>query len=313
MSRTDPADERLTRLAGQTVLITGARGFLGSHLCGRLIDLGAEVHGVSRERPPDQAVDAVRWWQGDFAEIETAREVLRSVDAELVFHLSGLVTARPDRELVLPTLHSLLVSTVNTLIAADEAGCRRVVLAGSANEPRSDTALPVPSSPYAAAKWAGAGYARMFSHLYRTPVVTARTFMTYGPGQDAAKLVPYVILSLLRGESPELSSGDWEADWIFVDDVIDGMLAAGQADGIDGGSFDLGSGQLVSNRRLVEHIVEQLGTGIAPSFGAVADRPPAPVHAARIDETRNALDWQPRVTLEEGLRRTIEWHRGRET
>ena len=107
--------------------------------------------------------------------------MLRSVEPELVFHLSGLVTANPDRDLVLPTLDSLLVSTVNTLVAVDEAGCRRVVLAGSLNEPGGEVDAPVPSSPYAAAKWAAGAYARMFHQLYETPLVTARTFMTYGP------------------------------------------------------------------------------------------------------------------------------------
>ena len=177
----DPSETRLAAIAGRRVLITGATGFLGSNLRLRLVELGAEVHGVSRRASPAAADEGVRWWQGDFAEIESARDVLRSVEPELVFHLSGLVTANPDRDLVLPTLNSLLVSTVNTLVAADEAGCRRVVLAGSLNEPGGEVDAPVPSSPYAAAKWAAGAYARMFHQLYETPLVTARTFMTYGP------------------------------------------------------------------------------------------------------------------------------------
>jgi nucleoside-diphosphate-sugar epimerase len=305
----DASESRIAELSGHRILITGASGFLGSHLRARLVGLGAEVHGVSR-RPASGAPDeSVRWWQGDFAEIESARGVLRSVEPQLVFHLSGLVTANPDRDLVLPTLTSLLVSTVNTLLAAEEAGCRRVVLAGSLNEPRSDLAAPFPSSPYAAAKWAAGAYARMFHQLYRTPLVTAKTFMTYGPMQDPRKLVPHVITSLLRGESPALSSGEWEADWIYVDDVIDGLIAIAGAEGVEGESFDIGTGSTISSRNVVEKIVEMTDAGVAPSFGALSDRPPAPVQAADVERTRSVLGWRPRVDLDEGLRRTITWYR----
>ncbi len=234
--------------------------------------------------------------------------MLGSVQPDLIFHLSGLVTAEPDRDLVLPTMTSLLVSTVNTLVAADDAGCPRVVLAGSLNEPRSDAEAPAPSSPYAAAKWAAGAYARMFHRLYGTPIVIARTFMTYGPKQDARKLVPHVILSLLRGEAPELSSGEWEADWIFVDDVVDGLIAAAQAHGVEGGSFDLGTGSTISNRSLVETIVNLIDAEIEPSFGAIRDRPPAPVRVANTEPARSALGWQARTALDEGLRRTISWY-----
>ena len=121
--------------------------------------------------------------------------------------------------------------------------------------------------------------------------------------------MPYVVTSLLRGEPPALSSGDWEADWIYVDDVIDGLIAAALAEGAEGGSFDLGTGSTISSRSVVEKIVELLDTEIAPSFGALADRPPAPVRAADIERTRSVLGWRPRIALDEGLRRTIRWYR----
>ena len=184
-----------------------------------------------------------------------------------------------------------------------------MVLAGSLNEPGGEVDAPVPSSPYAAAKWAAGAYARMFHQLYETPLVTARTFMTYGPRQDARKLVPHVITSLLRGEQPALSSGDWEADWIYVDDVIDGLIAAALTEAVEGGSFDLGTGSTISSRswsrRSSSCSIPRSRRRSARS--RIVHR--APVRAADVEQARSVLGWQPRISLDEGLRRTIRWYR----
>ncbi len=145
--------------------------------------------------------------------------------------------------MILPTFHSNLASTVNLLTMAAETGCRRVVLTGSLAEPDPKNGELFPSAPYAAAKWASSGYARMFHALYQFPVVIARVFMVYGPAQqDLTKLIPYVTLSLLRGETPKITSGDRLVDWVYVSDVVEGFVALGQAPGIDGETLDLGSG-----------------------------------------------------------------------
>jgi len=125
------------------------------------------------------------------------------------------------------------MTAFNLLIAGAENSAGRMVLAGSFEEP--DEVDTAPCSPYAAAKWAASGYARMFHALYQVPVVVAKIFMVYGPGQlDYTKLIPYVTLSLLRGEAPMLSSGARLVDWIYVDDVVDGLIGCAQAPGIEG-------------------------------------------------------------------------------
>lgn len=305
----DPVNKKVS-LAGQKVLITGARGFLGSHLRVRLIQLGAEVYGVSRS-PSIDAADNIRWFQADFADIDSVRGLVGSIKPDIVFHLGGFVTAMPDMEVVLPTMTSLLVSTVNTLIAARETGCRRVLLAGSLHEPQWNLHDPIPSSPYAAAKWASSIYARMFYKLYQVPAVILRTFMTYGPQQHIQKLVPHVARSLLKGEAPKLSSGDWQADWIYVDDVIDGFIAAAETSEIEGCTIDLGSGTLVSIRKLVNHIVKLTHARVEPVFGAMPDRPFEEARSANCSEAYAKLAWKPGIDLEEGLKRTVEWYKKR--
>lgn len=297
-------------LSGSVALVTGASGFLGSNLCQRLVDSGAEVHATSRAaRTSDD--DRLRWWQSDLASDESARALVREIRPDVIFHLAGQVSAAPDVSLVVPAFRSLLASTLNLLAAVEELGGARVVLTGSLTEPRSSGDEVVPSSPYAAAKWASTAYARMFHALYGTPAVIVRPFMTYGPGQNPEKLVPHVILSLLRGASPKLASGRWSADWVYVDDVIDGFLLAATRAGIDGKTIDLGSGELTSTREIVEKVVARIDPRIDPEFGALPDRPAEEVRIADVTAAKAALGWEPRTSLDRGLEQTIAWYRDR--
>jgi UDP-glucose 4-epimerase len=294
-------------LSCEKILVTGATGFLGSHLCRRLIEEGAQVHAVSRSC---QRQDAdLCWWQGDMTDIAAVRNLFDRVKPNVVFHLSGLATADPDRELVLPTLQSLLVSAVNILLAAAENGCRRTLLAASLTEPQMNNGEITPGSPYAAAKWASGAYARMFHKLYDVPVVMVRPYMTYGPGQDPRKLIPYVILSLLREQAPKLSSGDQQIDWIYIDDVVDGFVLAAQAPNIEGQTIDLGSGVLVPIRAAVAQVVTLMEAKVKPLFGARVNRPFERPRRANTEDASQKLGWKPDTSLEAGLRNTIEWYR----
>jgi len=204
-----------------------------------------------------------------------------------------------------------LSPTVNVLHASVAVGCRRVVLDGSLEEPDRGSGA-VPSSPYAASKWAGSVYARMFHELYGLSVVTLRLFMVYGPGQrDVRKLVPYTILTLLRGRAPEVSSGKREVDWIYVDDVADAFVAAAHIDGVDGEIVDIGSGELHSVRDIVERLTRLVAPEVEPLFGAVEDRPCVQVRRADTEMTAARLGWRPATRLDEGLSRTVDWYEER--
>ncbi len=292
----------------KSALVTGASGFIGSALCQRLHKLGVTVTGVATH-PREDLSPELQWSFGDLSDASYVRQLLKQSQPEVVFHLASQVTGARDVEIVVPTLQSNLVSTVNLLTACEQLGCRRIVLTGSLEEPEGTD--PVPPSPYAAAKWAGSGYARMFHALYNTPVTTARLFMVYGPDQkDVNKLIPYVIRSFLAGETPRLSSGIREVDWIYVDDVVAGYLALASApQQIEGQSLDIGSGQLVSIRRVVEEIHDLMQPGIELSWGSIKDRPMERICVADVTTTSKAIDWQPQTPLRSGLRQTIEWYR----
>jgi nucleoside-diphosphate-sugar epimerase len=288
--------------------VTGASGFIGARLCRRAVDAGAIVHAVSRE--PHGDADGIRWEHGDLAEEAFAREVVCRVRPDSVLHLASYVAGGRDVQLVLPMLRANLLAAVNLMVACAETGRPRIVLAGSMEEPDVGDPDAIAQSPYAVAKWGALAYARHFHALHGLPVVHLRVFMVYGPGQlDLRKLVPYVTVSLLRGEAPKLTSGARAVDWIFVDDVVDAFLRAAVVPGAEGQSLDIGSGELETARALVLRLRELVGGDVEPEFGAVADRALERVRTADPTAAARMLGWRARTPLAAGLERTVAFYR----
>jgi nucleoside-diphosphate-sugar epimerase len=299
----------MTELSGKSALVTGATGFIGGALARRLREAGARVHGVTRRAAADLDRD-VRWWQADLEDVDDVRRVVDEARPDLVCHFASLVSGDRAIGMVLPALRANLLAAVNLMVASTERGVARLLLAGSMEEPVPSANWPLPSSPYAAAKFAAGAYARMCHALYGTPATWLRIFMVYGPGQrDHRKLIPYVTRSLLRGEAPAVSSGARAVDWVFVDDVVEGVLAAATRGGLEGRTVDIGSGRLVTVRSVVDSLVGIVGAGVSARYGAVADRPMEQVCVADVEATHASLAWRPRVSLEEGLERTVAWYR----
>lgn len=293
------------------ILVTGGSGFIGRHLLTRLHGEQREVVAVSRRRPKDLDV-SVEWRTGDLAKIDFVEDLFEAVRPNVVFHLASHVTGSRSRDVVLPTLRSNLVSAVHVLTMSEKHDVDRVVVAGSLEEPDSSESNPIPCSPYAASKWAASAYARMFHRLYDLSVTIARIFMVYGPGpQDQSKLVPYTIRSCLSGRSPEIASGGRPVDWIYVEDVVEGLLRVARSPGLGGDTVDLGSGTLVTIKGVVEEVTRLCDVDVAPVFDEAGGRAFERVDRANIERTRRLLDWAPSVSLREGLGRTIEWFEDR--
>lgn len=293
-------------LSGRDVLVTGAGGFIGSHLCDRLREAGALVHPTSRQ---PRAPDGMTWWQCELGDANAVANLVRTIQPEVVFHLASAVTGSRELVAVLDTFKANLLSTVNLMVAASEVGVRRIVLAGSMEEGLSNQGAATPCSPYAAAKLASSTYGRLFHALYRLPVVHLRLAMVYGPGQqDLRKLVPYVSGELVNGTAPRIGSGARSVDWVYITDVIDALLLAAMKDGVEGESIDIGSGTLTSIREIVERLVGISGSKIAPLYGSLADRPLEIEDAADVERTHRLLGWKATWLLDEGLRSTYDWY-----
>jgi len=290
-------------------LVTGASGFIGSHLCNLLNNTGVEVHGVSREKRTTDTTGTI-WWQGDLSKFTDVNHLLNDIKPDYIYHLASYVVGARDLENIIPTFLSNLSSTVNLLTCATKLGCTRIVLVGSQEEP--DKGNVIPSSPYAAAKWSAGAYARMFHALYSTPVTIARVFMVYGPGQnDLSKLIPYVTLSLLREQDPKLTGGTRQIDWVYVEDVAKGLLSLSASKDVEGCTVDLGSGFLVSIKDTIKKLEKIIGSKTKPVFGSVPDRPMEQVRVADVKSTYDKIGWKPAVGLEKGLRTTVDWYKRR--
>jgi nucleoside-diphosphate-sugar epimerase len=275
----------------------------------RLLRSGCEVLGVARRRTEKDAA-GIPWVAADVSDPLRMQQVLAEAAPEIVVHLASHVSADRSLERVLSTFNDNLLSTVGVLVAAKKAGCRRVVIAGSMEEPDIADPLPTPASPYAAAKWAAGAYARMFSALYGLPVVVVKIAMAYGPGQsDPTKLVPYVVRSMLRGEPPRITSGTRAVDWVYIDDVAESIERACFVEQLGGKSIDVGSGTPVTVRDFINQLAAIVDPSLKPEFGALPDRPLEREPRVDVKRTEALLGWRARTPLSEGLRRSVDWYR----
>ena len=291
------------------VLVTGSRGFLGAAVCRLLQSRGAVVHGVGRSST-EGGFEVDAYHSVDLSVADTADDLMAKVQPQYIIHLAGCSVARREPDWIETTLRANLLTTVNILRGAQCHAVTKTVLAGSLEEPDITENNVIPTSPYAASKWAASGYARMIHELYRIRVVIARIFMVYGPGQkELQKLIPYVCLSAMAGKPPSLMSGTRLVDWVYVDDVADGLVRLLQTGPIDGSHVDIGTGRLVSTGDVAELICRLAGTGVCPDIGAIPDRAMEQIRKADVEQTIEVIGWRPKIALEDGLERTFEWYK----
>jgi len=284
-------------------LVTGATGFLGSRLVDRLVSGGVTVTCTTRSTEAPVR-DDVHWRRCDLTQPAAVTELFAETRPSVVYHLASHVSGLREPENVPMTLAGNLTAAVNVLLAALQIGARRVVLAGSYEEPEPGAA---PRSPYAAAKAGATAYARMFWSLYGLSTVVLRPAMIYGPGQpDTSKLIPYVARAFLAGEVPVLGSGRRPIDWVYVDDVVSAFEMAATTPGVDGEVIDIGSGELHTIADVVSVLRAVTGAPVDAEFGGLADRPSEQILAADIERAEQLLGWHATTSLEEGLRRTVE-------
>lgn len=278
------------------MLVTGATGFIGSHLCPALESRGAQLLRASRSLGMD------------VADTPLVDRIVANFRPHSIFHLASRVNASRDAAELLPTFRDNVLSTVNLLTAAHRHGVQRVVCMGSLQEP---DAIPGPAnSPYAASKQAATAYVRMFASLYGLSVTIARPFMVYGPGQtDTSKVLPHVITRLLEGRPAELSSGQHSFDWVHVRDVVDALLAVHEARDTDGMTVDVGTGQLTSTADVVSSAAALLDSSELLKFGVLPDRAGEPLRHANVEKTMQSIGWRAGIALDEGLRDTVIWYR----
>jgi len=310
---------------GKLVLVTGAGGFIASHLVEQLVSEGAQVRafvrynsrnevGLLRLLPPEVFAQ-LEVVHGDLRDVEAVRAASKNVDT--IFHLGALIAIPYSYLHPREVIETNIMGTLNVLTAMRDLGLRRMVhtstseVYGTARYTPIDEAHPLQGqSPYSASKIGADKIVESFYRSFNVPVVTLRPFNTFGPRQSARAVIPTIISQALTRDEVHLGSLDTWRDFTFVKDTADGFLRIAAADNVVGDEINLGNNSAITIGDLAEKIFTILGKKVRIVTENQRMRPEKSevlkLHAAN-QKAQDLIGWKPQVSLDQGLRLTIEW------
>jgi dTDP-glucose 4,6-dehydratase len=307
------------------VLVTGAGGFIGSHLTERLVELGAKTRAFVRynssgswgwleQSPLKNDFEVVL---GDIRDQDTVTEASNGVD--IVFHLAALIAIPYSYQAPRSYVRTNVEGTLNVLQAARQAGSARVVHTSTSEVYGTARTVPIDEhhplqgqSPYSASKIGADKIAESFHLSFGLPVVTVRPFNTFGPRQSARAVIPTIITQALNGSEIRLGNLEPTRDLNFIADTVSGFIKAAEAPKAIGETINLGTGREISIRDLAALILKLMNRDIPVAVEDVRLRPENSEVDRLCADTRKGqsiLGWTPKYSLEEGLSTTIEWIR----
>src|SRR5688500_10191026 len=309
-----------------TYLVTGGAGFIGSHLTEELVRRGHTVRVadslVTGKRQNLDHIPSVDFREGDLAELAFAQSVAQGCD--FVLHQAAIPSVPRSVKDPITSNRANVDATLNVLVAARDAGVKRLVFAGSSSAYGDTPTLPKheempanPLSPYALQKVIGEQYLQMFTKLYGLETVSIRYFNVFGPRQDPTSPYSGVIsvfaTALLENRSPNIyGDGGQTRDFTYVANVVDGVLRACEAPNASGEVINVATGGRISLNQLFEEMKKLVGATVSPTY-AEGRRGDVRDSQADITKARELLGYQPIVSFEDGLRKTVDWYRSTET
>ena len=309
------------------ILITGAAGFIGSHLAERLVRQGADVtafirynsradHGLLAHVPADVR-NSIRIIMGDLKDPDAVSRAVKG--KQIVFHLAALIGIPYSYVHPMDYVQTNVVGTTHVLQACRDHSVQRVIhtstseVYGTAQRVPIDESHPLQGqSPYSASKIAADQLAMSFHRSFELPVVTVRPFNTYGPRQSSRAIIPTIISQVLKKQPIRLGSLEPTRDLTFVEDTADGFIRAAEAPKAVGQTINLGYGFEISVGDLAKKICALMNVEPRIVSDPQRVRPPASEVErllASTEKAKSLLGWSPKIALDEGLRRTIEWMR----
>jgi len=305
-----------------TYLVTGGAGFIGSHLCEELVRRGHTVRAadslITGKRSNLDHVPGVEFLEGDLADLPFAERAVEGM--QYVLHQAAIPSVPRSVKDPITSNRANVDSTLNVLVAARDAGAKRVVFAGSSSAYGNTPTLPkheemptAPLSPYALQKVVGEQYLQMFTRLYGLQTVSIRYFNVFGPRQDPSSPYSGVIsvfaTALLENRSPKIyGDGEQTRDFTYVANVVDGVLRACDAPNASGEVINVATGGRISLNELFRQMRGLAGASVEPLHvdtraGDVRDS------QADISKAERILGYKPTVSFEEGLAKTLAWYR----
>ncbi len=310
---------------GRHVLVTGAGGFIGSHLVETLVGLGAQVRAFvrynSRNDPgllkmlPADVLANVEIIPGDLRDLTALKTAMRATSH--VFHLGALIAIPYSYVHPAEVVEANIIGAMNMLLAARELGVERLVHTSTSEV--YGTALRVPidethplqgQSPYSASKIGADKLAESFYLSYGLPVVTLRPFNTFGPRQSARAVIPALITQAISQTTIQLGNLDARRDFTYVSDTVNGFLKIAQTPGVEGQTINLGTGQEIRIGDLVKLVLALVDHPVEIVIDPARLRPEKSEVQRLISDNRLALQklgWSPQVSFEDGLQKTFEW------
>ena len=303
-------------------LVTGGAGFIGSHLAEELRRRGHQVRVadslITGKRGNLDHVPDVEFLEGDLANADFARTAVAGCD--YVLHQAAIPSVPRSVQDPVTSNRANVDGTLNVLVAARDAGVRRLVFAGSSSAygdtptlPKHEAMATNPLSPYALQKVIGEQYLQMFTKLYGLETVSIRYFNVFGPRQDPSSPYSGVIsvfaTALIENRSPRIyGDGEQTRDFTYVANVVDGVLRACEAPKASGDVINVATGGRISLNTLFRTMRDVIGADVEPTYEA-ARQGDVRDSQADIGKAKDLLGYEPTVSFEEGLRRTIEWYR----
>jgi nucleoside-diphosphate-sugar epimerase len=309
-------------LAGVRVLVTGAAGFIGSHLARRLVADGADVHVLTSTVSSVYPVrllgirDRVVLHGGNLTDPSAMAAIIERAQPSIVFHLGAYTHVGKSWDRLDECIQTNVQGTVNLLQALARREYGRFIYT-STSEVYGDVEVPFredsvvnPLSPYSVSKYAGERFCLMLQRGRGWPIVVLRPFNAYGPAQSPDRVIPEIIVKALRKERLAMTQGRQTREFNFVGDLVDGFVLAATAPGVEGKVFNIGGGEELAMRDLAPMILGLMGNPITAEIGALPDRPTEIWHMrSDSSKARDELGYRPRRSLVEGLEETIAWYR----
>ena len=309
-------------------LVTGVAGFIGRSIAQRLLSEGHSVRGIDNlstgKRNNLHGLDHLDFIAADITDTDAITRACEGID--IVFHEAALASVPRSVSDPVPTNHANVTGTVEVLNASRKAGVRRIVYAGSSSAygdsptlPKREDMLPNPISPYAVSKLAGEHYMASFSRVYGLETVTLRYFNVFGPYQDPnsqySGVLARFIPMMLRGEAPTIhGDGEQSRDFTFIDNVVHANLlaVAAPAERVAGKAFNVATAARCTLNQTAE-ILKKLTGYNGHVYHGPARAGDVKHSLADISAAAEALGYEPKVSFEEGLKRTVEWYRKAES
>ena len=312
-------------LKEKRVLVTGAGGFIGSHLVETLVQLGADVTSFVRynsrsdfgflEMLPNEIQNDLKIIQGDLRDCDAVRACVKDVD--VVFHLGALIAIPYSYLRPREAVETNIIGTLNILTAAVEFGTEKIIhtstseVYGTAKYVPIDEKHPLQGqSPYSASKIGADKLAESFYSSYELPVATIRPFNTYGPRQSARAIIPTIISQALTNQKIKLGTTTTTRDFTFVEDTVRAFICTATSGKSIGEVINIGSNFEISIKELVKKIASLIDRPIEIMLDEERTRPDkSEVDQLWVDnrKAKEVLDWEPKINLDEGLEKTISW------